>query len=234
MATGLDLLAVARPHLGENYVLGAVAPKNNPNWRGPWDCAEFASWCVFQVSGRLYGCNRNDIDPARADAYTGFWQRDAERSGRKVALRVAAQTPGAALLRVPRGSVIGHIAFSDGRGGTIEAKSRRAGVVRDTVNDRRWDFGILVPWIDYAPNLAPVDLFPPRAVYRLTTPHQRGEPVRRIQLALRDRGFDPGPADGIYGLQTLAAVQAFQVTAGLVPDGEVGRETARAMGVLLH
>jgi hypothetical protein len=42
----------------ERYVLGAFAPKDNANWTGPWDCAEFASWVTFQASGLLLGCHQ--------------------------------------------------------------------------------------------------------------------------------------------------------------------------------
>src|SRR5438874_10761443 len=42
-----------RSHIGEPYVLGSLAPKNNPTWKGPWDCAEFASWLVFQAADVL-------------------------------------------------------------------------------------------------------------------------------------------------------------------------------------
>jgi len=41
MATGNDLLTIVAPHVGEEYILGSLAPKNNSQWRGPWDCAEF-------------------------------------------------------------------------------------------------------------------------------------------------------------------------------------------------
>jgi hypothetical protein len=54
MPTGLGMLQRARQHIHEDYVLGVVAPKNNPNWRGPWDCAEFTSWLVYQEARVLY------------------------------------------------------------------------------------------------------------------------------------------------------------------------------------
>ena len=68
MATGNDLLVIAAPHVGEQYILGAHAPKNNANWRGPWDCAEFVSWCVFQAGEILYGCEMNTASPASQGA----------------------------------------------------------------------------------------------------------------------------------------------------------------------
>ena len=54
MPSGSDLLKKAATHVGEQYLLGVVVPKDNAQWKGPWDCAEFASWCVFQAAGRLY------------------------------------------------------------------------------------------------------------------------------------------------------------------------------------
>jgi len=30
-------------------------PLKNPNYTAPWDCAEFISWCVYQVSGLVVG-----------------------------------------------------------------------------------------------------------------------------------------------------------------------------------
>ena len=37
--------------------------------------------------------------------------------------------------------------------------------------------------------------------------------------------FDPGPADGIFGDHTEAAVKAFQTAFALSPDGIVGPKT---------
>ncbi len=45
--------------------------------------------------------------------------------------------------------------------------------------------------------------------------------VRTIQALLAERGFDPGPADGIAGPMTIDAVRAFQATIGLEPTGNV-------------
>lgn len=46
-----------------------------------------------------------------------------------------------------------------------------------------------------------------------------------IQRRLRALGFDPGPADGIRGRLTVAAVKAFQANSGLEVDGLAGPKT---------
>lgn len=56
-----------------------------------------------------------------------------------------------------------------------------------------------------------------------------GEKVRWLQRRLQRHGFDPGPADGVFGPRTEAAVRAFQTSKGLEVDGVVGRETKRAL-----
>jgi len=65
IVSGPALVDLARQHLGEPYVFGSLAPKNNAAWKGPWDCAEFASWVLFQVAGILYSCNRDHGIPPR-------------------------------------------------------------------------------------------------------------------------------------------------------------------------
>lgn len=231
MSTGNEILQVAASRIGEQYILGAMVPKNNPNWKGPWDCAEFASWCLFQASQQLYGCDNNSGNPATADAYTGYWSRDAESLGSKINIDDAARTPGAMVLRIPQGKLTGHIVISDGSGGTIEAHSSAEGVIKSTLNNRRWDTGILVPWITYNQgNPSPVTS-PTLEVYRITTPFMHGDKVKEIQMALQSSGLNVGGIDGIYGPQTVAAVHAFQLAKGLVPDGEVGPVTASALGI---
>lgn len=56
--------------------------------------------------------------------------------------------------------------------------------------------------------------------------------IAEIQRALLARGYDlgSGGADGDAGPRTIAAVTAFQRSAGLVPDGIAGPLTIKALG----
>lgn len=231
MPTGLDLVALARTHIGERYDLGASPPKDNPGWKGPWDCAEFASWLVYQTTGRLYGCDNNAGSPARADAYTGFWSRDAHTMGTLVTVAEAARTPGAFLLRPPgaAGKAIGHIALSAGGGRTVEAMDRKHGVCEGSANGRSFTLGVIVHWI--ACESGPDTLVKP--IHKFLDLGDKGAAVGRLQAALAGAGFDPGVMDDIFGEHTLAAVAAFQRAEGLVVDGVVGPTTADALGFSL-
>jgi len=231
--TGENILQLAKKHLGERYILGAQVPKNNAAWKGPWDCAEFVTWIVFQISGKLYGCNNNLGNPALADAYTGYWRDNAEKTGKIITIQQAIRIPGAAILRVPAIGLTGHIVISDGKGGTVEAHSHIDGVIQSVVNGRRWDFGILVPWINYD-QLQPTEyISPDYIIYRYTLPKMVGPKVGQIQKALKAAGFNPNGIDNVFGPDTLKAVEAFQQANNLVVDGEVGRDTAKALGIVL-
>jgi len=231
--TGDRLLELARPHVGEKYVLGVFVPKDNPNWKGPWDCAEFASWVVFQSARSLYGCLNNQSNPALADAYTGYWERDVKHLGEIISVEQAARIPGAMVLRFPQAGATGHIVISDGGGGTVEAHSTIRGVIKSTLANRRWDTGILVPGITYSEGPAVQVTHPQTILYRLTIPTMTGTKIRDIQNALRSAGCDPGSIDGEFGPHTHAAVIAFQLSRGMLADGEVGPQTAAALGIEL-
>lgn len=224
------ILEIATGHIGEAYVLGARAPLSNSAWKGPWDCAEFASWCVYQASGIIFGAEP-DSNPMLADAYTGYWAEHAEVSDASVSVDEALRIPGAMLLRVPLSRRMGHIAISDGKGGTIEAHSTKRGVIAGQATGRRWDYGIIVPGIEYHMSDVPVPQEPPPDILRLTTVMMRGPRVRKIQQRLNKLGYQTGKADGIYGPQTAYAVGQFQNDQGLVADGEVGPETLSALGL---
>lgn len=234
MANGEALLALAAQHVGERYVFGAAVPKDNAAWKGPWDCAEFASWCLFQASGKLFGCSQTK-NPSTADAFSGFWRADAERTGSTVPIVVAKSTPGAFLLRFPAPSLIGHVAISDGSGGTVEAHSSATGVIRGRVDGRRWDVGVLPPMIEYPePDVMQPFAPPPALILRLKTPNMKGRLIERLQARLNELGFAVGEVDGVYGPHTAAAVNAFQLTQNLVADGEAGPRTLQALGLVSH
>ena len=59
-----------------------------------------------------------------------------------------------------------------------------------------------------------------------TTP----ELVRKIQKALLHAGFNPGPADGVIGPKTMAALESFQKQKSLA-TGQITKETLQALGV---
>lgn len=232
MASGQQTLQLARKHIGEKYVLGAQAPKDAANYKGPWDCAEFASWLIYQVSQRLYGCLDDGAKPEVADAFTGAWARDAGSLGLEIPVEEAARTAGALVIRRPgeAGMTIGHIVVSDGAGGTVEAHSTKRGVIADTLAKRRWSFGIRVPWVEYEQGAIGAPMTPPPAtLLRLTSPTTTGAAVRNVQRQLKAAGFDPGPIDGEFGPRTMLTVAAFQRAKGLAPDGEVGPLTAKAL-----
>jgi N-acetylmuramoyl-L-alanine amidase len=231
MPNGSEVVKLASKHIGERYVFGTLVPMSNAAWKGPWDCAEFASWCLFQVTGELFGCRPRGGNPDSVDAYTGFWGEDAATGQSTMPVGVAAATPGAFLLRLPRPGATGHIVISVGDGSTVEAMDRKHGVVRSVLANRRWDIGILPPGLGISSREA-VMVAEPGLIIRVKEPPSTGAHVKAIQRALKALGLSPGPIDGAYGPQTAAAVRAFQVDKGLVPDGETGVKTARALKIV--
>lgn len=231
MNHGEKMLRLAETRIGEKYV-NVCIPKNNANWHGPWDCAEFMSWLVFQIGGFLYGCIDNKGNPATVEAYTGAWQRDAAKLGRRISVAQAAGTVGAVLLRNPPApGRMGHIVVCDGKGGTVEAMGKAFGVRRGKVAGRAWDTGILLPGFSYGSADPSVTAPVPALLYAIGRPGMKKSVVKAIQTAVKAAGMDPGPIDGIYGHNTTAAVAAFQATKGLVVDGQVGPQTAKRLKV---
>lgn len=56
-----------------------------------------------------------------------------------------------------------------------------------------------------------------------------GGEVRDLQSALLQRGFNPGPLDGVFGPRTEAAVRRFQEVEALAADGVAGPMTLAAL-----
>lgn len=231
MHTGEELLAKALTYKGLPYVLGVLVPKDNENYRGSFDCAEFASYVLYQVSGIAYGWANDKGSPHSADAYTGFFARDADQLGVKISIDEAMRTPGAYLLRIGGDGLIGHIVFSDGKGGTMEANSTKYGLIQSTAQGRRWSIGIKIPGIEYT-TADPVEAHEAPDVIFVTSPLMNGDIVVKIQNALLNKGYHV-IVDGKYGPATSAIVKTFQIHQGLVADGEVGPQTAAALGINL-
>jgi hypothetical protein len=146
--------------------------------------------------------------------------------------RLAAAIPGAVVLRRPISREMGHVVLSDGAGGTIEAHDTASGVIEGRLADRRWDMGILVPGIRYVRSGDVPDLgSPPQGILRLTVPLTSSPRVAALQRRLAELGFAPGSIDGVYGPQTAHAVRQYQVSAGLVADGEAGSRTLARLGL---
>ena len=233
MSTGQAMINLAKQHIGEAYT-SVVVPKNDPDWQGPWDCAELCSWLVYQVSQQLYGCVNDKAPPATADAYTGGWESDSASLGRRVSIQQAAATAGGILLRYPpTAGAEGHIVICDGNGGTVEAKNLASGVVADTVQHRYWDTGVLIPGLSYGPVNTSFVYIPPLLLYAIGAPNMIASTTMAIQRALAAAGFDPGPIDGLFGEGTAEATAGFQRANALVVDGQVGVKTAAALHVKL-
>jgi hypothetical protein len=61
-------------------------------------------------------------------------------------------------------------------------------------------------------------------------PQQEGrEQIAEAQRLLKAQGYDPGPADGIVGARTEAAVQAFQKDRNLAVDGRINEMLLREL-----
>ncbi|HEU5003668.1 MAG TPA: N-acetylmuramoyl-L-alanine amidase [Actinomycetota bacterium] len=66
-------------------------------------------------------------------------------------------------------------------------------------------------------------------ILRQEEPYLRGDDVRDLQMRLNALGFDAGKHDGIFGVETAAALRDFQRNLGIEDDGIVGIETLQAL-----
>ncbi|WP_417482111.1 peptidoglycan-binding protein [Maricaulis sp.] len=56
------------------------------------------------------------------------------------------------------------------------------------------------------------------------------EAIRQIQIALRDRGYNPGPIDGVINERTFSALERYQTDNNLIV-GQITRESVEHLGV---
>jgi lipid-binding SYLF domain-containing protein len=82
---------------------------------------------------------------------------------------------------------------------------------------------------------------PPEALPRAETPSDIGvgptafdrEDVRQAQMALKNRGFDPGELNGMISSQTQDAIRQFQMASGLSVNGKLDQPTQAALGITI-
>ena len=233
-----ELIDVGSSRVGQKYILGAQVPLNNANWSGPWDCAEFASWCVFQAYGFIFGAN-SKTDVTKAEPWSGFWAAEASKSGRVIPWQDALKIEGAVLIRKPAPGKIGHVAFSMGDGErTLEARGAAFGVgIFGGAGARAWSFGCLLPNVDYdlaldaIPGPPPAGKTFPEGYLWWKKPPFKSAVVFAAQRALKGKGIDPGPIDGEFGENTHKAVAAFQLQNGVEVDGVIGPTSAKKLGL---
>lgn len=105
---------------------------------------------------------------------------------------------------------------------------------RNNLNDRIADDGVYGAQTARRLNNSYVEGFATSVqqsrVLRFTSPFMQGEDVRRIQTALKNRGYSIA-VDGIYGPGTFSAVQQFQRNNNLEVDGVVGPLTRTKLGI---
>lgn len=249
------ILEAARTKIGCKYVLGAKVDATNAAWPGPFDCAEFTKWAVFQATGCLYGTSNDSAktlaEVAQADGYTGHYAKKAQAVGKIVSVETACRVRGALILRVPGGSGTGgHIVISDGNGGTVEAMGSDYGVLAAKASNRRWDYGILPVLVnpagvgvDVAWETGSAVVFEPPRWGSILRVGSEGKEVLALQKALNKLSASglvlipnaPLDEDGDFGGETRKAVVAFQKHVGIEVDGEVGDDTRgklKTLGVL--
>ena len=109
-----------------------------------------------------------------------------------------------------------HVGLSLGDGRVVDARSPAKGVVLSHIT--------AYPWTHYA-------ALPPFPRPQLISPGERGEQVRGLQTLLMARGF-PLPAfgaDGVFGLETLAALHLAQDTLGLPRRDQADEQILKAL-----
>jgi len=229
---GATILDIAKRHLGQPYEFTPTPNYDDPMWKGPFDCAEYVSYCVFRGYEIPYGVVADPVN--RFNSYSGYWQRDAEKQGIKISWRDALHIPGAILVRYPPGNEpppYGHVAISLGNGGdTYEARGKQFGVMKHSAIGRSWNTGVLIPGVLYD---LPEGLGSELLLFKVLDPPAGYSPiVEEIQKQLVGLGLLAEPqVNGLYDVVTAKAVSAFQDRKGVVSDGEVGPETGGLLGL---
>jgi len=101
---------------------------------------------------------------------------------------------------------------------------------------RHWDHDRVHWWNDhryhwYDGAWVVIGLDAPSVAYAPAYGHSSGSLVGDVQAALADRGYNPGPIDGIMGSGTRLAIVDFQSDRGLRVTGRIDGGLLRALGL---
>ena len=126
----------------------------------------------------------------------------------------------------------GHVGVYVGGGYAVEERGFNYGCVKTRVKDRKWTHWYYLPFIDYGEGGS---VKPPQTEYalgsRLLRKGTEGNDVKQLQEYLLRLGYSLPKygADGDFGAETEAAVQAFQEDEGLEVDGKYGEKSHAAL-----
>lgn len=118
-----------------------------------------------------------------------------------------------------------HVGYAISPYYAIESKNRDVGVVQTKISDRGWGYACRPDWYEEEKPVLTRELY-------LKDPMMTGSDVSTAQQLLKDRGYNPGKIDGIFGKGTKIAVENFQRDQSLDINrwGTIGKKTAEALG----
>jgi hypothetical protein len=71
----------------------------------------------------------------------------------------------------------------------------------------------------------------PSGKVRMGAGRSSNRDVKQAQQALKDKGHDPGPIDGVMGSRTKEAIKSFQSASNLQVTGTLDAETSQKLGI---
>ena len=83
-----------------------------------------------------------------------------------------------------------------------------------------------------APAIAQRGTVPVSQLNMDAVPHIERDGVREVQMLLKQKGFDPGPLDGVAGALTTGAVRGFQARYAIATSGAINNQTLFALGAV--
>jgi peptidoglycan hydrolase-like protein with peptidoglycan-binding domain len=200
---------------------------------GPW-CAMFVSWCFFHEGLPL------PATTAKGFAYTPVGAAWFKRQGRwtrrpQVGAVIFFDFPGDGVDRISHVGIVERV-NADGSPTCLEGNTNApGGRTGGQVMRHRRSVGIMGYGLpSYGVAVGRPDEDPPDAAAGSELKEGAvGPEVARWQRQLNEATGTRLAVDGEFGPVTLQATKAFQRSAGLEPDGEVGPRTRRAMAKAL-